>query len=598
MTASADGLTLGADFPAATAEQWRRLALAALRKSGAATDDTSIDDVDELLATVTYDGPHIAALHTADDPAPPPAGLPGQWPFVRGARASGGIVAGWDVRQHHAEGEAEEVRAGVLDDLENGATSIWLAAGGDALPIAALPDALEGVHLDLAGLTLDPGDAFVAAGSALLDLLAARGVKASSGGLGADPLGWQARTGRAGSLPDAVALARRCMAEAPAVRAITVDATVYHDAGGSHAEELGCAAAAGVAYLRAMTDGGLPVPAALGQLEFRYAATADQFATIAKLRAARRIWARIAEMCDAPDAGGQRQHAVTSAAMMTARDPWVNLLRTTIAAFAAGVGGADAVTVLPYDHRLGRPDAAARRLARNTQLLLIEEAHVARVLDPAGGSWYVERYTEELAQAGWAWFTEIERAGGLAAALGNGLVAERLARTWARRAANIAHRRDPITGVSEFPNLAETLPQRRPAVAPAGGGLPRHRYAEAFELLRDRSDAQPLRPAVRLATLGSAAAHGPRVTFAANLFAAGGIALTSEDGPAVACICGPDKAYPDGVAPLVAELRAAGAKRIWLAGKGDYPGVDGNIFTGCDAVEVLTTTLADLGVPE
>jgi methylmalonyl-CoA mutase len=614
MTASADGLTLGADFPAATAGQWRSLALAALRKSGAATEDTGIDDVDELLATVTYDGPHIAALHTAEDPAPPPAGLPGQWPFVRGARASGGVVAGWDVRQQHAGADAKEVRAGILDDLENGATSIWLTTGDDALPIAALPDALDGVHLDLAGLTLDPGDAFVAAGAAFFDLLTARGLAPSAdgraggraggqaggltGGLGADPLGWQARTGHAGDVPEAVALARRCVAEAPAVRAITVDATVHHDAGGSHAEELGCAAAAGVAYLRAMTDSGLPVPAALGQLEFRYAATADQFATIAKLRAARRIWARIAEMCDAPHAGGQRQHAVTSAAMMTARDPWVNLLRTTIAAFAAGVGGADAVTVLPYDHRLGRSDAAARRLARNTQLLLIEEAHVARVLDPAGGSWYVERYTEELAQAGWAWFTEIERAGGLAAALDNGLVAERLARTWERRAANIAHRRDPITGVSEFPHLAETLPQRTASPLPVGGGLPRHRYAEAFELLRDRSDAQPLRPAVRLATLGPAAAHGPRVTFAANLFAAGGIALTSADGPAVACICGPDKAYPDGVAPLVAELRRAGVKRIWLAGKGDYPGVDGNIFTGCDAVEVLTTTLADLGVPE
>jgi methylmalonyl-CoA mutase len=303
-------------------------------------------------------------------------------------------------------------------------------------------------------------------------------------------------------------------------------------------------------------------------------------------------------MCGAPDAGGQRQHAVTSAAMMTARDPWVNLLRTTIAAFAAGVGGADAVTVLPYDHLLARPGASARRLARNTQLLLIEEAHVARVLDPAGGSFYVERYTEELAQAAWAWFTELERAGGLAAALDSGLVAERLARTWARHASNIAHRRDPITGVSEFPNLAETPPQRRAVPVPAGGGLPRHRYAEAFELLRDRSDAQPIRPAVRLATLGPASAHGPRVTFATNLFAAGGIAVTTEEGPPVACICGPDKDYPDGVAPLVAALRKAGAAHIWLAGKGDYPDVDGYIYSGCDAVQVLTTTLADLGVPE
>ncbi|MGX6604998.1 methylmalonyl-CoA mutase subunit beta [Micromonosporaceae bacterium Da 78-11] len=604
-----EDLVLGAEFPAATAEQWRQLALTALRRSRNADESSTVEDVDGLLAATTHDGLRIAALHTADDPPTPPTGLPGQPPYVRGTRAAGGLVAGWDVRQHHAEPDPKEVRAAVLDDLENGATSIWLELGGEALPIDALPDALDGVFLDLAGVVLDAGDDFAAAGRAWLDLLATRevGPDQAAGGLGADPLGRRARTGERagldGGLRDAATLAERCVTDAPGVRAITVDATAYHDAGGSDAEELGCAAAAGVAYLRALTDAGLSVPAALGQLEFRYAATADQFATIAKLRAARRIWARVAEMCAATDAGGQRQHAVTSAAMMTARDPWVNLLRTTIASFAAGVGGADAVTVRPFDHRLGRPDTLARRLARNTQLLLVEEAHVARVLDPAGGSWYVERRTEELAQAGWVWFTTIEQAGGLAAALDSGLVADRLAATWQRREAGIAHRSDPITGVSEFPNLDEKLPERRPAPTPAGGGLPRHHYAEAFERLRDRSDAHPSRPTVFLATLGPPGGYGPRVTFATNLFAAGGITVVTgpaeefaASGALVACVCGPDKAYPENVATTAATLRAAGARRVWLAGRGDYPGVDGHVHAGCDAVVTLTSTLADLEV--
>jgi methylmalonyl-CoA mutase len=615
VSTSADGLTLGADFPAATAEQWRRLALAALRKSGNATESTVPEQVDELLATETYDGLRMAALHTPDGPPLPPAGLPGQWPFVRGARAAGGLAGGWDVRQHHAGPDPAQVREDALGDLENGATSLWLAVGGDALPVDALPDALDGVLLDLAGVVLDPGPEFVAAADAWFGLLAARGVDAgqAGGGLGADPLGLRARTGDAaglaGALRDAATLAGRCVAEAPGLRAITVDATIYHEAGASDAEELGCAAAAGVAYLRALTDAGLPVRAALSQLEFRYAATADQFATIAKLRAARRIWARVAEMCEAADAGGQRQHAVSSAAMITARDPWVNLLRTTLASFAAGVGGAQAVTVLPFDHRLGRPDALARRLARNTQILLIEEAHVARVVDPAGGSYYVERYTEDLAHTAWDWFTGIEQAGGLAAGLDSGLVADRLAATWAKRETNIAHRRDPITGVSEFPHLGEQLPQRlpAPAFAPAVGGLPRHRYAEDFERLRDRSDAHLAatgsRPTVFLATLGSAASNGPRVTFATNLFAAGGIAVVTGDpadfaGTTVACLCGPDKAYAEQAADAAATLRAAGAERVLLAGRGDHPGVDGHVHTGCDAVAVLTTTLADLGVPQ
>jgi methylmalonyl-CoA mutase len=595
------------EFPAATAEQWRRLALTALRRSGDADESAVPADVDELLSFATYDGLRIAGLHGPDDPPAPPAGLPGRPPYVRGARAAGGAVAGWDVRQHHAWPDPNQARTAVLDDLENGATSIWLAVGGEALPVDALPDALNGVYLNLAGLVLDAGDAFPAAGRAWMDLLDARGVGTAAGGLGADPLGRRAltgdRDGLGGALREAVALAGRCVVEAPGVRAVTVDATVYHDAGGSDAEELGCAAAAGVAYLRVLTDAGLSVADALAQLEFRYAATADQFASIAKLRAARRIWARVAEMCAAPDQGGQRQHVVTSAAMMTARDPWANLLRATIASFAAGVGGADAVTVRPFDHRIGLPDALARRLARNTQLLLVEEAGVARVLDPAGGSWYVERYTDGLAQTAWAWFTDIEQAGGLAAALDSGLVADRLAATWQRRAANIAHRRDPITGVSEFPDLGEKPLDRQTAPVQAGGGLPRHHYAEAFERLRDRSDAHESRPTVFLATLGSPAGYGPRVTFASNLFAAGGIAVVAgpaEDfatsGSVVVCVCGPDAAYPNGVLPAVETLRAAGARRVWLAGKGDYPGLDGHVHAGCDAVATLTSTLDDLGV--
>ncbi|WP_433832905.1 methylmalonyl-CoA mutase family protein [Actinoplanes sp. CA-015351] len=596
------------DFPAATADQWRGLALAALRRSGGATEDTTLDQVDDLLATATYGGLTVAALHTPDTASLPETGLPGQQPFVRGARAAGAVAGGWDIRQRYAEPEPTELREAVLGDLENGTTSVWLAVGSGALPLDALPEALDGVYLDLAAVVLDPGDAFVPASRAWFDLLAARDVEPgkAAGGFGADPLGWRARTGDtaglAGALTDAAALAGRCVADAPGLRAITVDATIHHDAGGSEVEEIGCAVAAGVAYLRALTGAGLPVRAALSQIEFRYAATVDQFATIAKLRAARRLWARVAELSEAADDGGQRQHAVTSSAMMAARDPWVNLLRTTIASFAAGVGGADAVTVLPFDTRLGRPDAFSRRLARNTQILLVEEAHVARVLDPAGGSWYVESYTEQLAQAAWQWFTEIERAGGLAAALDSGLVADRLATAWDARAADLAHRRSPITGVSEFPNLGEQLPARRPAAAPVGGGLPQHRYAEAFERLRDRSDAYLAatgsRPVVHLATLGSPAAYGPRVTFATNLFAAGGIAVSTEHGSVVACVCGPDKAYPEQASPLAERLRAAGAGRVLLAGRGDYPGVDGYLFAGGDAVALLTTTLADLGVPE
>jgi methylmalonyl-CoA mutase len=205
-------------------------------------------------------------------------------------------------------------------------------------------------------------------------------------------------------------------------RTVVVDGTVFADAGASAVEELGCAVAAGVAYLRALTSQGLGVDEAFGQLEFRLSATADQFTTIAALRAARRLWDRVGESSGvAPEARGMRQHAVTSSVMTTRHDPWVNMLRTTVACFAAGVGGAEVVTVQPFDAALGLPDPFARRIARNTQSLLVEEGSLARVVDPAGGSWYVESLTEDLAQAAWAWFTEIERAGGLVAAQSSGV---------------------------------------------------------------------------------------------------------------------------------------------------------------------------------
>ncbi len=154
------------------------------------------------------------------------------------------------------------------------------------------------------------------------------------------------------------------------------------------------------AYLRTLTDAGCSVEDAASLVEFRYAVTDEQFPSIAKLRAARRLWARVQELCDAEPVA-QRQHAVTSRPMMSSYDPWVNMLRTTVAAFAGGVGGADAVTVLPFDSPLGRPDTLGRRVARNTSHLLIDESHVAKVADPAGGSYAVEKLTDDLAVAAW-----------------------------------------------------------------------------------------------------------------------------------------------------------------------------------------------------
>ncbi|MFE7284342.1 methylmalonyl-CoA mutase family protein [Streptomyces noursei] len=620
MTAESPELPLAAAFPAAEREQWQRLVEGVLRKSGAS--EATGAAAEDALATDLQDGIRVPPLYTAED-APPAAGLPGFAPFVRAARPEG-TAFGWDVRQRQVGTDPQRVNEALLADLENGGTSVWLTVGDGGVPVSGLADALRGVYLDLAPVVLDAGAEFPAAAAELLRLYREAGVAPSetAGVLGADPLGLLARTGDDRALADGLAaaaeLAGQVARSAPGLRTVSVDALPYHEAGGSAAEELGASLATGVAYLRELAaDGrGLSLDDACRQLEFRYAATADQFLTIAKLRAARLLWSRVTEVCGvSPAAAGQRQHAVTSAVMMSRRDPWVNMLRTTVAGLSAGLGGADAVTVLPFDAALGLPDAFARRIARNTQSVLLEESHLAKVIDPAGGSWYVERLTAELARAGWAFFQEIERAGGQAAALRSGMVGERLAETWRRRSADLAHRREPITGVSEFPHLAEAPLERAPAPARAGGGLPRVRRDDAFEALRARSDghlaATGARPKAFLAALGPVAAHTARVAFAANLFQAGGIETVPEQvtaesvaaafaasGARIACVCSSDAVYAEQAAEVTAALKAAGAVRVYLAGKPgahreefEAAGVDTFVFVGCDAAGALSSAL-------
>ncbi|WP_406174834.1 methylmalonyl-CoA mutase family protein [Streptomyces sp. NBC_00996] len=595
-----DGLELAAEFPDVTHEQWQRLVAGVLRKSG---KDVEGAQAEEALSTALEDGLRTRPLYTAHDSAPEP-GFPGLAPFVRGSRAEGNTVGGWDVRQRHTTADG----AGVLADLENGVTSLWLVVGEAGIPAPSLGHALDGVHLDLAPVVLDAGHEVEPSARELLRLYEERGVAqdAARGNLGADPLGHEARTGQALDFASAAGLARLCAEEYPGLRALTVDALSYHEAGGSAAQELGCSLATGVAYLRELTEAGLSVGQACAQLEFRYAATADQFLTIAKLRAARRLWARVAEVCGAPGSGAQLQHVVTSPVMMSRRDPWVNMLRTTIAALAAGAGGADSVTVLPFDHTLGLPDAFARRIARNTSTILIEESHLSRVIDPAGGAWYVERLTDELAHSGWEFFQRIERLGGQAAALRSGQLGEDLAGTWQARSSKLAKRREPVTGVSEFPHLAEKPVVRESAPEPPSGGLPRVRRDKAYEALRARSDAHLAatgsRPRVLLATIGPAAAHTARATFASNLFQAGGIEPVTEgtfeeSGATEVCLCSSDALYEEQAETVAADLRSAGASHVFLAGRpGQYAGVDSYVFAGCDAVAVLSAALDRMGV--
>jgi methylmalonyl-CoA mutase len=585
-------------------DEWENATATVLRKSRLLADDAPDTDVWSVLGTKTLDGITVTPLGTpALTEDLPDDTLPGQAPFTRGAAASRDLD-GWDIRAWFADPDAERTAADVVTDLENGVNSLWLTVGDGAIAVDALPTILEPVFLDLAAVVLEAPTVPLEAAQALAALIEDRGVRPAPGtSLGTDPLGAAFRGRGVTDLEVATTVAQ--LAAPIGARAITVDATAVHDAGGSDGQELAYSVAAGATYLRALVAAGFSVDEAASLIDFRYAATDEQFPTIAKLRAARRLWSRIVELSGvSSSAAGQFQHAVTSRPMMAKYDPYTNLLRTTVASFAAGVGGAAAVTVLPFDEPLGLPVAFSRRIARNTSSLLISESHVAIVTDPAGGAHAVEKLTDDLARAAWALFGDLESRGGLVESLH--FLREAVASTASARALDIATRKRPITGVSEFPNLHEELPERRAYAEP----LEVHRYAGEYEALRDDPAPSP----VFLATMGAVAAHTARATFAANLLAAGGVetvvagatrdiddvvsAYAAAGAVPVVCLAGNDSAYSAWGADLVAALREAGATHIIVAGTlpdgGQDLDADTTAVVGLDALDFLRSIREEL----
>jgi len=388
--------------------------------------------------------------------------------------------------------------------------------------------------------------------------------------------------------------------------------------------------ATAVAYLRAQEAAGHDLDSARDRIAVLLAADADEFVTVAKFRAVRRLWARVEQACGL-DPKPLRVHAETAWRMMTKRDPFVNILRTGMAAAAAGMGGADSVAVLPYTQALGLPDAFARRVGRNSQIVLIEESHLARVSDPAAGAGGFEALTAQIAEAGWAAFQTIEAEGGIVASLSVGKLQRRIELTREARSKAVATRREALTGASEFPNLAEkpvTVLDVAPVSAPRGShfgsgaavacdALPFQRLAEPYEALRDASDAflakTGRRPVVFLANLGAVAAFNARATFAANAFAAGGIEALSNDGftdadalaaafresgAVLACICSTDAIYAERAVAAAEALARAGAGTVYLAGKPadlieplKQAGVDAFLHAGCDLLALLNAAL-------
>lgn len=455
-------------FAPVTYEQWAE---------AATKGDESAD-----LVTVLEDGLEAKWLYTREDAlAPDPAGLPNETPFVRGTRAG----RHWQIRQAHGHPDRSVANTEILEDLNGGVTEVTLTfdqaarrglgpadegfaetRGLEGIGISNLDDlsiVLDGVYLDMAGVALDAGAATLPAAGLLGALWRENGIsnEQAIASFRADPLGTLVRDGSLPFSPEeglaqAAALAQETGRAYAKVRALGVDTNPYVEAGASTAWELAIAISTAVEHLRAGDAIGNDAAAVASQIEFNLAVGPDQFLEMAKFRAVRRIWARVLEECGVP---AEKRHSATygqtTARMITAIDPWVNMLRVTTGAFAAGTGGADGVTVTPFDRAIGQPGALGRRIARNTQIVLQDESSLGRISDPAAGSWYVEKLTDEVAQAAWQRFSEIEAEGGALAALRSGLIAAKLSEQADIREDELAHRVRVMTGINEFPLLGD-----------------------------------------------------------------------------------------------------------------------------------------------
>lgn len=603
-----------AEFPA-TEGEWRKAAEAALKGR----------PLDPLLRRRTIDDIGFDAIAARREPQP----IVGRTPGAR-----------WTAMTRIDLADPEAANAQAIEDLNNGASGLSLvlaqpqgSEGVVADTLARLERTLDGVMLDLAPLHIDiPAFECRTTVALVAALVENRGQNPADVTVlfGLDLLRDLSRVG-AFSLPwpqmqkRATITVKSLLDRGFVAPVLMMDQRTLHDAGASEAQELAGALASALQHVRSMSGNGLDAAAVADAMSFAFACDADQFMTIAKLRAARLLWAAVRRELGLADKA-IHIHTETSRRMMTGYEPQTNIVRATIAAFAAGVGGADSVTVLPYTSALGGSTADARRIARNAQAIIIEETNAYRVADPAAGAGAIENLTDALAENAWELFREIEREGGMVASLTGGKLQQRVRDIRSKRAAGVATRRAPIVGVSEFPKAGEAAAaaedERRPDPAPRGVPLPQlsedttpefdaivaafldgasvadvhaawkanpsmsaeplglHRLSEPFEHIRRDNEASPGKP-VFLAFVGPLARHAARAGFTRNLLCAGGLGLAegpldgdagaiaeafAASGAALAVVCGADRDYADLGEATVAALVAHGAT-VWLAGR-------------------------------
>lgn len=499
-----------AEFPPVTRDDWRKLVEAELKGA----------PFDKRMLTATPEGITLQPLYTAEDTAKLPFvnSFPGFAPFVRGSRASGAVKQGWEISQEIACASPTEFNTAARNYLNRGLTGLNMVldqatrngadpdwgqpgeVGQGGLSIASLDDltrALDGVDLAAAPLFIRTGASGLPFAALLVALTQQRKMDLAQlrGCVEMDPLGVMAHEGRlpqtlAGAFDEMATLTRWAAAHAPQLQTICVHSRAWHEAGANAVQELAYALATAVAYLRALHERGLDVNTVAPRIRFAITVGETFFTEIAKLRALRLLWARAVQALGG-DADAQRLslHVRTSHWNKSVNDPYNNLLRTTVEAFAAVLGSCDSLQVGAFDEVVRPPDEFSQRIARNTQLILQKECNLDRVIDPAGGSYYIESLTGELATRAWALFQEFEKQGGMITAMQAGGPQQAVAASAQARLQSVAARRASIVGVNQYANPKEQLLDV-PATDHAAFARRRAQQVAAFRTSLDQGAAQ------------------------------------------------------------------------------------------------------------
>lgn len=518
-------------FPPVSYDEWRKKVETDLKGA----------DFDKKLVWRTNEGFNVQPIYRIEDieDLKTTNSLPGQFPYVRGTRTDND----WYARQEILAEDPKQANADARDVLTRGITSL----GFKVAEAADVPTLLKGIDLTKVEINIDccPGKA-VDVAKALVEYIRAQGATETfRGSIAFNPLRKALRHGT--PLCDSVVSKAVALIEAvkdiPAIRVIDVDSAMFCNAGAFIYEELGYALAWGAQWMTALTEAGVSVDEAARRIKFDMGVSSNFFMEIAKFRAGRMLWADIIKQYKPADEAAAKMmvHASTSRYNQTIFDAHVNLLRSQTETMSAAVAGVDSITVTPFDAPYKKPDEFSERIARNQQFLLKEESHMDKVIDPAGGSYYVETLTISIAREAWKLFLSIDEAGGFFAKVADGTVQQAVTEASKKRHTDVARRKEILLGTNQYPNINEMAADKieikdsecRCGCATEGDlskALPTKRAASDFEQLRLATEAAANRPKVFMLTIGNLAMRLARAQFSSNFFGCAGYEIIDNLG--------------------------------------------------------------------